>query len=146
MAPLWGEGVSDWTPILEKQATSPKHTEVHILNTKATHAKLKSGDHHCINNNLELALSTIRTTLILPTPILEKQATSPKHTEVHILNTEATHAKLKSGDHHCINNNLDLALSTLRTTLILPTNQEHGKLPKTTTHKTKKYTHHGSNT
>jgi hypothetical protein len=35
MAPLWGEGISDWTPILEKQTTSTRHNEVHILNTKA---------------------------------------------------------------------------------------------------------------
>jgi ribonuclease HI len=48
------------------------------------------------------------------------------------------HAKLRSGDQQRINNNLELAMSTLRTTLILPTTQEHRKLPKTITHKTKK--------
>jgi hypothetical protein len=92
LAPRWGEGVSDWTPILEKHTILAGHIEVYILNTKAIHAKLKSGDHQHINNNLELALSTIRTTLILPTT------------------------------------------------------QEHRKLPKPSTHKPTKYTHHGSNT
>jgi hypothetical protein len=84
LAPIWGEGVSNWTPVLEKHTTSTGCTQIHILNTKAIHAKLRSGDQHRINNNLELALST------------------------------------------------------LRTTLILPTTQEHRKLPKTTTHKTPK--------
>ncbi len=79
LAPLWGEGVSDLTPILEKCTTPTGHTEVHILNTK-----------------------------------------------------------LKSGDQKQISGNLEVALSTLRTTLILPTTQEHRKLPKTTTYKTKK--------
>jgi len=67
LTPLVGEGVSGWTPILEKHTTPARHTEVHILNTKAIHAKLRSGDQHRINNNLELAISTLRTTLILPT-------------------------------------------------------------------------------
>jgi hypothetical protein len=68
LASLWGEGVSHWTPVLEKHTTSAGRTEVHILNTKAIHAKLKSGDQHRINNDLELAISTLRTTLlILPT-------------------------------------------------------------------------------
>jgi len=70
------------------------------------------------------------------TPILEKHTTSSGRTELHILNTKAIHAKLRSGDQHRITNNLDLALSTLRTTLILPTTQEHIKHPKITTHKT----------
>ena len=70
------------------------------------------------------------------TPILEKRTTPAGHTKVHILNTKAIHAKLKSGDQHRINNNLELAISTLRTTRILPTTQEHRKLPKPTTYKT----------
>ena len=51
---------------------------------------------------------------------------------------KAIHAKLKSGDQQCIGNNLEFALSTLRATLILPTTQEHRKLPKPTTYKSKK--------
>jgi hypothetical protein len=66
MAPLWEEGVTDWTPILEKHTTFAGHTEIHILNTKAMHAKLGNGDQHRINSNLELAMSTLRTTLTLP--------------------------------------------------------------------------------
>ena len=144
-----GEGVSDWTPILEKHTTLTGHTKVHILNTKAIHAKLKSGDQKRISNKLELALSTLRTTLILtstqehrklpkpiitykvtgvqtcalPISILEKHTTPTGHTEVHILNTKAIHAKLNSGDQKRISNNLEFALSTLRTNLILPTTQ-----------------------
>ena len=79
-------------------------------------------------------------------PILEKHTTSAGHTEVHILNTKAIHTKLKSGDPKRISNNMELALSTLRTTLILPINQEYRKLPKPITYKTKKYTQHGSHT
>jgi hypothetical protein len=67
LAPLWEEGVSDWTPILEKHTTCEGHTEVHILNTKAIHVKLRSGDKHRISNNLELAMSTLRSTLTFPT-------------------------------------------------------------------------------
>jgi hypothetical protein len=67
MAPLWGERVSDWTLVLEKQTTSARHIEIHILNKKAINAKLKSRDHHRINNKLDLAISTLRTTIILPT-------------------------------------------------------------------------------
>ncbi len=67
MAPLWGEAVLDWTPILEKHTTLAGHTEVHILNTKAMRAKLRSGDRHRISNNLKLAMSTLRATLTLPT-------------------------------------------------------------------------------
>jgi hypothetical protein len=80
------------------------------------------------------------------TPLLEKHTTPVGHTEVHILDTKAMHAKLRSGDKHRIIINLELAISTLRTTLTLPTTQEHRKLPKPTTYKTKKYTHHGSST
>jgi len=72
------------------------------------------------------------------TPNLEKQTTSAGHTKVHILNTKAMHAKLRSGNQYRITNNLKLAMSTLRTTLTLPTNQEHRKLPKPTTYKTQK--------
>ena len=67
LVPLWGEGVTDWTPILENHTTSTGRTELHILNTKAIHDKLRSGDQHRITNNLDLALSTLRITLILPT-------------------------------------------------------------------------------
>ena len=66
LAPLWGKGVSDWTSILEKHATSAGHTEVHVLNTKTMHVKLRSGDQHHISNNLELAMSTLITPLTLP--------------------------------------------------------------------------------
>jgi hypothetical protein len=83
LAPLWGEGVSDWTPILEKQTTPAGHTEVYILNAKAIHAKLNSGDHQRINNNLELAQSTLRTTLILPT--------SQEHRKLPKLTTHKSH-------------------------------------------------------
>ena len=92
LAPLWGEGALDWTPFLEKHTTLAGHTKVHILHLKSIHAKLKRGHHHRISNNLELALSTFRTTLILPTA------------------------------------------------------QKHRELPKPTTHKATKYTYHGSNT
>jgi hypothetical protein len=71
-------------------------------------------------------------------PILEIHTTPARHTEVHILTTKAMHANLRSGDQHRINNNLELAMSTLRTTLTLPTNQEHRKLPKPTTYKAQK--------
>ena len=67
LTPLWGEGVSDWTQILEKHTTPAGHTKVHILSTKAMHAKLKSGDQYRISNNPELDMSTLRTTLTLPT-------------------------------------------------------------------------------
>jgi hypothetical protein len=77
LAPLWGDGVSDWAPILEKHTTPTGHKEVHILNAKAIHAKLKSGDQKRIINNLELALSTLRTTLILPTTQDHKKLPKP---------------------------------------------------------------------
>ncbi len=66
LAPLWEEGVADWTPILEKHTTTTGHIEVNILNTKTIHANLRSGDQRRIINNLELAMSTLRTTLTLP--------------------------------------------------------------------------------
>jgi hypothetical protein len=78
LAPLWEEGVTDWTSILEKHTTSAGHTEVHILNTKAMHAILRSGDQHRISNNLELAMSTLRTTLTPPTT--QKHRKLPKPT------------------------------------------------------------------
>jgi hypothetical protein len=66
LAPLWEEGVTNMTPILEKHTSPGGHTTLHILNTKAMHANLRSGDQHRISNNLELAMSTLRTTLTLP--------------------------------------------------------------------------------
>jgi hypothetical protein len=42
--PLREEGVSDWTPILEKQPTPEGHTGIYILNAKAVYAKLQLGD------------------------------------------------------------------------------------------------------
>ena len=45
-------------------------------------------------------------------------------------------ANLRSGDQQLINNNLKLAMSTLRTTLTLPSIQENIKLLKPTTNKT----------
>jgi hypothetical protein len=66
LAPLWEEGVSGWTPILEKQITPEGHTYIYILNVKAIHAKI-TGDQQRPNDNLEIALTTLRTTLALPT-------------------------------------------------------------------------------
>jgi len=78
--PLWGEGVSDWTQILEKQTTSEGHTTVYIINAKAIHAKLISGDRQRTNNNLELSLSTLRTTQIHPTSAKNiKNSPNPPH-------------------------------------------------------------------
>jgi hypothetical protein len=51
------------------------------------------------------------------------------HRNTHI-KYKAIHAKLTRGDQYLINNNLELTLSTLSTTHILPTTQEHRKLPK----------------
>jgi hypothetical protein len=56
LAPLWEEGVSDWTPILEKQTTLEGRTDIYILTAKAMHAKLQRGDKQRPKNNLELAL------------------------------------------------------------------------------------------
>jgi hypothetical protein len=58
-SPLWEEGVSDWTPILEKHTTSEGYTNIYILNAKAIHANLQSGDQQRPNNNLETALLTL---------------------------------------------------------------------------------------
>jgi hypothetical protein len=67
LAPLWKEGVSDWTPIIEKQTTPEGSTYIYMLNAKTIHAKLQSGDEQRPNNSLETALTTLRTTLTLPT-------------------------------------------------------------------------------
>jgi hypothetical protein len=60
------------------------------------------------------------------------------HTAIYILNAKATHDKLQSGDQQCPSDNLETALTTLRTTLTIPTSQEHRKLPKTTTSRSQK--------
>jgi hypothetical protein len=60
------DGVRDWTPIQEREKTE-RHTDTYILNAKAIHAKLQSGDQQRPNDNLELSLSTFIATLKLPT-------------------------------------------------------------------------------
>jgi len=103
LVPLWGEGVSDWTPILEKHTTLEGHTDVYILNTKAIYAKQKSGDHQRINNNLELALSTLETTLILRTTQEHRKLPRPATFKTHKIHTSwlqnITHEALPIGKH-----------------------------------------------
>ena len=67
------------------------------------------------------------------TKVLETQTTSSGHTQLLILNATTVLAKLQSGDKPRPQPNLDMALLTLATTLMLPASQEHTKLPKPTT-------------
>jgi hypothetical protein len=87
---LWEEEVRDRKPILEKQTSPAGSTHIYILNATTIHAKLHSGDKQRPNNNLELALSTLKATLTLPAShengkLLKATTTRPQiiHTSWH---------------------------------------------------------------
>jgi hypothetical protein len=63
--PLWEEGMSDWTKILETRTTPTRQTQILIINVTATHAKPHSGDNPRLRHRLDTFLSTLAATLTL---------------------------------------------------------------------------------
>jgi hypothetical protein len=88
LAPLWEEGVTDWTPIQGKHTTPARHTQVHILNTKAMLANFRSGDQHRISNNMKLAMSTLRTTITPPSNQEHRKLPKPTTNKTQQIHTQ----------------------------------------------------------
>jgi hypothetical protein len=109
LASLRGGGVSEWTPTLEKQTTSAGHIDVYILNAKATQAKQKSGDRQRTNNSLELALSTLKTTLILPTSQEHRKLPKPITRKSHKIHT----SRLQYLNHNALPNSKHTIYETI---------------------------------
>jgi hypothetical protein len=66
LVPLWEEGISDWTKILESRTTSSGQTQLQIFNVTTIHAKLHSGDKPRPHPKLDMALSILAARPILP--------------------------------------------------------------------------------
>ena len=62
--------------------------------------------------------------------IITATNTSPSDTQLHIRNTEAIIARLPHRRQHDSDSQLRTCIDTLRTTLLLPANTPHRKLPK----------------